>query len=189
MVKYNPMNHIIRTTKDYGNTMPNRIMERNSNDNMDLYYLKPLFLQVIRKVTGVNPTQFTFSYKEVISYLTKYIFINKNKFINKHNSSVAYVGNDILGLAFKVNQFHRTQVIPLIRSQLVPIKNNIGENINPPIRKNKSDKQLQEYKNPNRSKIYKNDTDIDSNQKVSSLDTRIQALMIQSQSLKILCTD
>ena len=189
MVKYNPMNHIIRTTKDYGNTMPNRIMERNSNDNMDLYYLKPLFLQVIRKVTGVNPTQFTFSYKEVISYLTKYIFINKNKFINKHNSSVAYVGNDILGLAFKVNQFHRTQVIPLIRSQLVPINNNIGENINPPIRKNKGDKQLQEYKNPKRSKIYENDTDIDSNQKVSSLDTRIQALMIQSQSLKILCTD
>ena len=189
MVKYNPMNHIIRTAKDYGNTMPNNIMERNSHDNMDLYYLKPLFLQVIRKVTGVNPTQFTFSYKEVISYLTKYIFINKNKFINKHNSSVAYVGNDILGLAFKVNQFHRTQVIPLIRSQLVPIKNNIGENINPPIRKNKGDKQLQEYKNPKRSKIYENDTDIDSNQKVSSLDTRIQALMIQSQSLKILCTD
>ena len=189
MVKYNPMNHIIRTTKYYENKVPNRIMERNSNDNMDLYYLKPLFLQVIRKVTGVNPTQFTFSYKEVISYLTKYIFINKNKFINKHNSSVAYVGNDILGLAFKVNQFHRTQVIPLIRSQLVPINNNIGENINPPIRKNKGDKQLQEYKNPKRSKIYKNDTDIDSNQKVSSLDTRIQALMIQSQSLKILCTD
>ena len=189
MVKYNPMNHIIRTTKDYGNTMPNGIMERNSHDNMDLYYLKPLFLQVIRKVTGVNPTQFTFSYKEVISYLTKYIFINKNKFINKHNSSVAYVGNDILGLAFKVNQFHRTQVIPLIRSQLVPINNNIGENINPPIRKNKGDKQLQEYKNPKRSKIYENDTDIDSNQKVSSLDKRIQALMVQSQSLRILCTD
>ena len=129
MVKYDPMNHIIRTTKDYGNTMPNTIMEGNSNDNMDLYYLKPLFLQVIRKVTGVNPTQFTFSYKEVISYLTKYIFINKDKFINKHNSSVAYVGNDILGLAFKVNQFHRTQVIPLIRSQLVPINNNIVENL------------------------------------------------------------
>ena len=99
------------------------------------------------------------------------------------------MGNDILGLAFKVNQFHRTQVIPLIRSQLIPINKNIGENSNPPIRKTKGDHQLQEYKNPKRSKIYENDTDIDSNQKVSSLDTRIQALMIQSQSLKILCTD
>ena len=190
MVKYNPMNHIIRTTKYYENKVPNRIMERNSNDNTELYYLKPLFLKVIRKVIGVDPKQITFSYNEVISYLTKYIFINKDKFIDKHNISVAYVKNDILGLAFKVNQFHRTQVIPLIRSQLIPINRDIGGKMDPPIiRKTKGDQQLQEYKNPKRFKIYENDTDIDSNQKVSALDKRIQALMVQSQSLRILCTD
>ena len=190
MVKNNPMNHIIRTTKYYGNKVQNGIMERNSNNNTELYYLKPLFLKVIRKVIGVNPKQITFSYKEVISYLTKYIFINKDKFINKHNISIAYVKDDILGLAFEVDQFHRTQVIPLTRSQLIPITRDIKEEMDPPvIRKTKGDQQLQEYKNPKRLKTYENDTDIDSNQEVSALDKRIQALMVQSQSLRILCTD
>jgi hypothetical protein len=190
MVKYNPMNHIIRTTKYDEHKLPNKAKEKNSNDNIELYYLKPLFLKVIRKVIGVDPKQFTFSYNEVISYLTKYIFINKEKFIDKHNISVAYVKNDILGLAFDVNQFHRTQIIPLIRSQLIPINKDIGEKMVPPIiRKTKGDQQLQEYKNPKRFKIYENDTDINSNQKVSALDKRIQALMVQSQSLRILCTD
>ena len=190
MVKYNPMNHIIRTTKNDEHKLPNKVKEKNSNDNIELYYLKPLFLKVIRKVIGVNPKQFTFSYNEVISYLTKYIFINKEKFIDKNNISVAYVKNDILGLAFDVNQFHRTQIIPLIRSQLIPINKDIGEKMVPPIiRKTKGDQQLQEYKNPKRFKIYENDTDINSNQKVSALDKRIQALMVQSQSLRILCTD
>ena len=190
MVKNNPMNQIIRTTKYYGNKVQNGIMERNSNNNTELYYLKPLFLKVIRKVIGVNPKQITFSYKEVISYLTKYIFINKDKFINKHNISIAYVKDDILGLAFEVDQFHRTQVIPLIRSQLIPITRDIKEEMDPPvIRKTKGDQQLQEYKNPKRLKTYENDTDIDSNQEVSALDKRIQALMVQSQSLRILCTD
>ena len=190
MVKYNPMNHIIRTTKYDEHKLPNKAKEKNSNDNIELYYLKPLFLKVIRKVIGVDPKQFTFSYNEVISYLTKYIFINKEKFIDKNNISVAYVKNDILGLAFDVNQFHRTQIIPLIRSQLIPINKDIGEKMVPPIiRKTKGDQQLQEYKNPKRFKIYENDTDINSNQKVSALDKRIQALMVQSQSLRILCTD
>ena len=79
------MNHIIRTTKYDEHKLPNKAKEKNSNDNIELYYLKPLFLKVIRKVIGVDPRQFTFSYNEVISYLTKYIFINKEKFIDKNN--------------------------------------------------------------------------------------------------------
>lgn len=74
------------------------------------YWLKPLFLKVLRRVKGVNPQQVVFTYREVTSYLSQYILDNKDKFFDERNIRIANVSQDPLGEAFNVKVFHRSQV-------------------------------------------------------------------------------
>jgi len=92
------------------------------------YWVKPLFLKVLRQVRGVNPTQVVFSYGEVTSYLSQYILDNKDNFFDNRNIKIAHVEGDPLGIAFNVKVFHRTQVTTLLRNQLIPFGNNININ-------------------------------------------------------------
>ena len=91
------------------NSLPKQINKRNSNSKKDLYHIKPVLLEVIRRGTEVNKKQMAFSYNEIASYLTEYICMNKEKFIDKHNFSISHVKNDLLGLAFSVDYFHKTK--------------------------------------------------------------------------------
>ncbi len=84
------------------------------------YWVKPLFLKVLRKVTGVDQTQIAFSYRDVTLYLSKYILDNKDKFFDTCNIKIAHVENDPLGIAFNVKVFHRNQVTKLLQDQLIP---------------------------------------------------------------------
>ena len=153
--------------------LPKQPKKSDPVNNVDLYHVKPLFLKVIQMVTGVDKRQMSFSYKEIASHLTKYIFMNKDRFINKNNISIAHIRDDPLGLAFDVDYLHRTQVMTLIRKQLIPISHIKGEN------------ELLEANN-----IEKNQLEEDTEQKINvSLDERIQTLMMQSQALRILCND
>ena len=157
--------------RKHDNIFP-KLNEKNSV-NQDLYRVKPLFMEAIRKVPGVNQSQTKFSYKEIASHLTKYIFINKDKFINLDNISIAHIKNDLLGLAFNMDYLHRTQVKTLIWNQLIPIGNTEDKN-EPWESKNRRDDQQEE----------------DTEQEIKmSLDDKIQTLMIQSQALRILCMD
>jgi len=63
------------------------------------YWVKPLFLKVLRQVRGVNPTQVVFSYREVTSYLSQYILDNKDNFFDNRNIKIAHVEGDPLGIA------------------------------------------------------------------------------------------
>ena len=130
--------------------LPTQINKKNPNNNRDLYHIKPVFLEVIRRVAEVDRKQMTFSYNEIASYLTKYIHVNKEKFIDKHNFSIAHVRNDLLGLAFNVNHFHINQVDTLIRNQLIPIDNIDIIQCQITIKKNTSYQQTQDYANPKR---------------------------------------
>ena len=168
MVKQCPNNDSNDTDK-----LPKQPKKSDPVNNVDLYHVKPLFLKVIQMVTGVDKRQMSFSYKEIASHLTKYIFMNKDRFINKNNISIAHIRDDPLGLAFDVDYLHRTQVMTLIRKQLIPISHIKGEN------------ELLEANN-----IEKNQLEEDTEQKINvSLDERIQILMMQSQALRILCND
>ena len=149
--------------KEYNNLHPKQL-DKKISFNKNLYHLKPLFLEVIRKVPGVNQLQTKFSYKEITSHLTKYIFINKDKFININNVRIAHVKNDLLGVAFKVDYLHRTQVMKLIWNQLIPIENT--ENTNDPHQEEDIEQDVH-----------------------MSLDEKIQILLRQSQALRILCND
>ena len=122
---------------------------------------------------GVDQNQMAFSYKEIASHLTKYIFINKDRFIDKNNISIANIKNDPLGLAFNIDYLHRTQVMTLIRNQLIPINHTKNEN------------ELLETKNNEKDHLEE-----DTERKVHvSLDERIQILLRQSQALQILCNE
>jgi hypothetical protein len=47
---------------------------------------------------------------QVAMLLSKYIMCHKDRFFDLRNIKVALVENDLLGTAFKVRAFHRTQV-------------------------------------------------------------------------------
>ena len=105
-----------------GGTQP-----QNGNVKFDVngrFYVKPHFLRVLRKVAVVDKSQILFTYKEVTSYLSQYILDNKDRFFDDRNIKIAHVEQDILGIAFNVKAFHRTQVTTLLRNQLIPCKEN-----------------------------------------------------------------
>lgn len=90
------------------------------------FYVKPHFLRVLRTVQGIDKSQILFSYKEVTSYLSQYILDHKDRFFDDRNIKIAHVENDLLGVAFNVKAFHRTQVTTLLRNQLIPQKDSNG---------------------------------------------------------------
>ena len=65
------------TNQNSGNNGQQPISTGNSSkfDIEGRYWVKPLFLKVLRKVNGVNPTQVVFSYREVnIDFLIHFRF-------------------------------------------------------------------------------------------------------------------
>jgi hypothetical protein len=84
-----------------------------------LYRVKAAFLKVLQKVEGVSQTQIVFPYTEICTLLSKYIMENKDRLFDFRNYRIALVENDILGEAFGVKAFARSQVTALMRSQLI----------------------------------------------------------------------
>ena len=97
------------------------------------YWLKPLFLKTLRSIKdkvnesgtiikGPPPNKFIFSYRETTTYLSQYILENQNQFFDGRNIKVAHVAGSLLGKAFGLSVFHRSQVTALLRKQLIPYK-------------------------------------------------------------------
>lgn len=105
----------------------NAVVARNHTNNAapfnieGSYKVKPAFLKVLRTVDGVDQTQTIFPYREVANLLSKYIMKNKEKFFDLRNIRVALVEGDLLGKAFGVKVFARSQVTALMRAQLSPV--------------------------------------------------------------------
>eukprot|EP00095_Tigriopus_kingsejongensis_P004280 maker-scaffold555_size137745-snap-gene-0.25 protein:Tk04280 transcript:maker-scaffold555_size137745-snap-gene-0.25-mRNA-1 annotation:"e3 ubiquitin-protein ligase mdm2 isoform x1" len=101
-------------------------LQPSNRSNLDpippekLFRVKPKFLKVIRKVPDVSSTQEVFTYQELTRLLSQYIIMNKNRFFDERNIKVALCQGDILGEAFGLRAFHRTQVTSYLRSQLIP---------------------------------------------------------------------
>ena len=97
---------------------------RSNRSTFDIeapYFVRPDFLKVLQQVPGVKPTTTVFKFREITSLLSQYILLNKDKFFDNRNIKIADVSNDILGIAFNVTIFHRSQVMTLLRQQLLPI--------------------------------------------------------------------
>ena len=83
------------------------------------YFPSKNFLKVLKKVESC-PDRNVFTYRELCELLSKYILARQDKFFDNRNIKMADVSNDLLGIAFGVKIFHRTQVSTLLRSQLFP---------------------------------------------------------------------
>ena len=84
--------------------------------------MKPNFCKVLATVPGFPVHKVTHKYQDICKATTQYILGNKERVIpDKRNIRVAYVKDDLLGKAFNVTAFHRTELASLIRTQLIPL--------------------------------------------------------------------
>ena len=93
------------------------------------FTLKPLFLKVIQSVHGTNSEKTVYTYEEVTLLLSKYILSKRDNMFDHRNIKLALVSGTPLGDAFGVSAFHRCQVNNLLRSQLIPVKDNFYPNM------------------------------------------------------------
>jgi hypothetical protein len=84
--------------------------------------VSPALLKVMYKLEGVDKNQKVFTYREVLDIVKKYIIINQDRFFDYRHIEVALVEKDIIGKAFGVKAFGRSQMPALIQTHLTLIK-------------------------------------------------------------------
>ena len=93
-----------------------------SRTNKDARFtLKPAFLKVIQSVQGTNLGTTVFTYSEIRTLLSMYIVSRKDQLFDQRNIELALVEKDLLGEAFKLAGFHKSQLPKLIQGQLIPV--------------------------------------------------------------------
>ena len=70
---------------------------------MARFRLKPLFLEVIRSVEGINQKKNVFTYQEICKTLSQYIISRRDTLFDAQNVKLAIVKDDLLGQAFNVS--------------------------------------------------------------------------------------
>jgi len=86
------------------------------------FRLQPAFRNVFLAqpiLPTFNIRQTTFAYQEITALLSDYIRSKKETFFDKRNIRAAMVKGDPLGIAFRVDSFHRCQVTFLLRKQII----------------------------------------------------------------------
>lgn len=111
-------NEIIETEKD----SPKQCRSKPSHITGDAFTISQNLRDVFELLPHFNKQQIVFTMRDVCNLISTYIMSNHIRLIDKQNKSIAYVKNDPLGKAFKVNVFHRCQLKSMIRQQLQPIK-------------------------------------------------------------------
>ena len=83
------------------------------------FEIKEEFRAVLRTLPEFPSGRKIFQYGELTKLLSQYILKNKGRLFDDRNIKVAICEGDLLGEAFGVRAFHRTQVSSLLRSQLI----------------------------------------------------------------------
>ena len=85
-------------------------------------------MKTLRLVPGMDQDNTIFTYKSITDALSTYILMNKHRFFDERNISLAIVKDDLLGKAFGgVQGFHRSQVVDLLLEQLKPVEHALGD--------------------------------------------------------------
>jgi len=88
-------------------------------DTNGSYRVRRPFRKVLKNLPGVDKDKSVFSYKELVGHLSQYILVNKDRLFDSRNSMVVLCQGDLLGKAFGLQAFHRSQVTSLLRKQLL----------------------------------------------------------------------
>lgn len=70
---------------------------------------------VFKTLPFFNNSESVYSYSDLLYFLSRYILKNHHKLLDTRNPKIAYVKNDLLGKAFRVNVFHRGQILNLLQ--------------------------------------------------------------------------
>lgn len=87
--------------------------------------VKPLFLKVMHSLDHVPRGQTLFTWQELFTNLTTYMLGNverRKKMFDQRNVFVCECVDTLLGAAFQVRAFHRSQIQHLLLSQLLPLE-------------------------------------------------------------------
>ena len=80
------------------------------------FHIQPNFCDVL-EINKTNRKEYT--YAEIISLFCKYINANKHILLDERNRRIVHSRGTKLGVAFRVNSFHGSQVAHLIDTQLI----------------------------------------------------------------------
>ena len=103
-------------------------MRRHQINKQAKFEVSEPLMRALRLVPGMNQENTIFTYKSITDALSTYILMNKDRFFDERNISLAMVKDDLLGEAFGgVRGFHRSQVVDLLLEQLKPIEHALGD--------------------------------------------------------------
>ena len=97
-------------------------MKKKVVDKEARFKVSEALLKALKTVPGFSQQGSVFTYNFIVLMLSKYILMNKQKFFDTRNITLAMVQDDLLGQAFGVRGFHRSQVNGLLMKQLEPIE-------------------------------------------------------------------
>lgn len=110
-------------TTDLNNTSPSRTVNYvNYFNPMLMFTLSKDLKSVFTELPNFNKESKGYTYSEIILLLTKYLIKHKDTLFDPRNISVALVKDTPLGVALKVDAFHRCQAHYYLQKQLKLIK-------------------------------------------------------------------
>jgi len=77
------------------------------------------YRKVVSTLKNFNQRRTTFSMREAVCLLRDYILANHERLIDNRNIKIVICDKDPLGAAFKVDAFHNSQAIPLLKKCLI----------------------------------------------------------------------
>jgi len=98
------------------------VVQHQTFDIEGSYLVNPRFLKVLRSVKKLNKNQNVLSYRDICSATSEYILSNKHELFDLRNIQIAKVKGNLLGAAFRVDYFCRSQVTSFIRGQLKAVR-------------------------------------------------------------------
>ena len=114
--------HVEKTATTTTTTTTTSVTPTDTMDGSN-YELKTPLRRVFQTMDEFDQRKTVFTYSEITKLLSNYIIKNQNRLFDLRNIKVAIVEDDLLGAAFQVRAFHRSQVHTLLRKQLKPHPN------------------------------------------------------------------
>lgn len=107
----------------FSNAYTGPINQHSLNFDIEASYtVSPGLLKAIRGFAGIGPKGTVWPYRKICSAVALRIMSNKHLLFDLRNITIAMVRDDLLGKAFGMDHFSRSQITNLIRSQLKVVK-------------------------------------------------------------------
>ena len=112
------------TSKQDENCKNENIQRGDQSNKYRMYVVRPPLLRVLRTLPRFSQHCAIFTYEYISRKVVEYILLNKERFFDKRNVTLAILKDDPLGIAFNVYAFHKSQFSDLLMKQIIPLNQN-----------------------------------------------------------------